>query len=38
MYRRQTHHRLRAVGKRLLEQFPALEVVTQAFFERHDFT
>jgi hypothetical protein len=29
--------RLRAVGKRLLEQFPALEAVTQAFFQRHDF-
>jgi hypothetical protein len=28
---------LRAVGKRLLKQFPALEVVTQAFFQRHDF-
>jgi hypothetical protein len=28
---------LRAVGKRLVEQFAALEVVTQAFFQRHDF-
>jgi hypothetical protein len=29
--------RLRAVSKRLLEQFVALEAVTQAFFQRHDF-
>ena len=29
--------RLRAVGKRLIEQFAPLEVVTQAFFQRHDF-
>ena len=29
--------RLRAVGKRLLEQFAALELVTQTFFQRHDF-
>jgi hypothetical protein len=28
---------LRAVGKRLLEQFAALEVMTQAFFQRYDF-
>jgi hypothetical protein len=28
---------LRAVSKRLLEQFVALEAVTQAFFQRHDF-
>jgi len=25
------------VGKRLIEQFAPLEVVTQAFFQRHDF-
>ena len=29
--------RLRAVGQRLFEEFPALELVTQAFFQRHDF-
>jgi hypothetical protein len=28
---------LRAVGERLLEQLEALEVVTQALFQRHDF-
>jgi hypothetical protein len=30
--------RLRAVGKRLFEKFQALEAVTQAFFQRRNFT
>jgi hypothetical protein len=28
---------LRTVGQRLFEEFPALELVTQAFFQRNNF-